>query len=77
MSCSLVLYVHIMKSIWVCQGSYWLIMLDCAGKAAGKDLFEKLDTTKLNLHLKGIMPGLTAKVFRTYNASVTLDKLVP
>jgi DNA topoisomerase-1 len=52
-------------------------MLDCAGKVAGKDLFEKLDTTKLNLHLKAIMPGLTAKVFRTYNASVTLDKLVP
>jgi hypothetical protein len=23
------------------------------------------------------MPALTAKVFRTYNASVTLDKLVP
>jgi hypothetical protein len=23
------------------------------------------------------MPGLTAKVFRTYNASITLDKLVP
>jgi DNA topoisomerase-1 len=63
-----------MKSIWLC---HWLIMLDCAGKTAGKDLFEKLDTTKLNLHLKAIMPGLTAKVFRTYNASVTLDKLVP
>ncbi|CAK9217975.1 unnamed protein product [Sphagnum troendelagicum] len=46
------------------------------GKAEGKDLFDKLDTTKLNLHLKAIMPGLTAKVFRTYNASITLDKLL-
>ncbi|CAK9215968.1 unnamed protein product [Sphagnum troendelagicum] len=45
-------------------------------KAEGKDLFDKLDTTKLNLHLKAIMPGLTAKVFRTYNASITLDKLL-
>ncbi|KAG0585132.1 hypothetical protein KC19_3G261200 [Ceratodon purpureus] len=46
------------------------------GKKEGADLFERLDTTKLNLHLKEIMPGLTAKVFRTYNASVTLDTLL-
>jgi DNA topoisomerase-1 len=57
-------------------GKSVLIMVDCAGKAEGNDLFDKLDTTKLNLHLKAIMPGLTAKVFRTYNASITLDKLV-
>ncbi|KAJ7532871.1 hypothetical protein O6H91_13G023500 [Diphasiastrum complanatum] len=42
-------------------------------KAEGDDLFDKLDTSKLNAHLKEIMPGLTAKVFRTYNASITLD----
>lgn len=46
------------------------------GKKEGDDLFERLDTTKLNLHLKGIMPSLTAKVFRTYNASITLDDLL-
>ncbi|XP_024370141.1 DNA topoisomerase 1 beta [Physcomitrium patens] len=46
------------------------------GKKEGDDLFERLDTTKLNLHLKGIMPSLTAKVFRTYNASITLDNLL-
>lgn len=46
------------------------------GKKEGADLFERLDTTKLNLHLKGIMPSLTAKVFRTYNASITLDDLL-
>ncbi|CAN4103707.1 unnamed protein product [Withania somnifera] len=34
----------------------------------------KLDTSKLNAHLKELMPGLTAKVFRTYNASVTLEQ---
>eukprot|EP00898_Chlorokybus_atmophyticus_P008137 jgi/Chlat1/8324/Chrsp8S08093 len=44
------------------------------GKKKDEDLFDKLDTTRLNLHLKGIMPGLTAKVFRTYNASITLDE---
>ncbi|CAN6455386.1 unnamed protein product [Victoria cruziana] len=44
-----------------------------AGKKEGDDLFDRLDTTKLNAHLKSLMPGLTAKVFRTYNASITLD----
>ncbi|CAN0915822.1 DNA topoisomerase 1 alpha [Linum grandiflorum] len=37
-------------------------------------LFDQLDTSKLNAHLKELMPGLTAKVFRTYNASITLDE---
>ncbi|WCJ32216.1 DNA topoisomerase 1 [Euphorbia peplus] len=44
------------------------------GKKQTDDLFDKLDTSKLNAHLKELMPGLTAKVFRTYNASTTLDK---
>ncbi|KAG0590927.1 hypothetical protein KC19_1G136400 [Ceratodon purpureus] len=46
------------------------------GKKDGADLFDRLDTTKLNVHLKEIMPSLTAKVFRTYNASITLDTLL-
>jgi DNA topoisomerase-1 len=46
------------------------------GKKEGADLFDRLDTTKLNLHLKEMMPSLTAKVFRTYNASITLDRLL-
>ncbi|XP_062195370.1 DNA topoisomerase 1 beta-like [Phragmites australis] len=47
-----------------------------AGKKAGEPLFDKLDTTRLNAHLKDLMPGLTAKVFRTYNASITLDDIL-
>ncbi|XP_011627735.1 DNA topoisomerase 1 alpha isoform X1 [Amborella trichopoda] len=47
-----------------------------SGKKEGDDLFDKLDTSKLNAHLKELMPGLTAKVFRTYNASETLDRLL-
>jgi len=47
-----------------------------AGKKAGDSVFDKLDTTKLNTHLKDLMPGLTAKVFRTYNASITLDAIL-
>ncbi|OMO78682.1 DNA topoisomerase I [Corchorus olitorius] len=46
------------------------------GKSKSDDLFDKLDTSKLNAHLKELMPGLTAKVFRTYNASITLDEML-
>ncbi|XP_027353676.1 DNA topoisomerase 1 alpha-like [Abrus precatorius] len=45
-------------------------------KRPGDDLFDKLDTNKLNAHLKELMPGLTAKVFRTFNASITLDDML-
>lgn len=31
-------------------------------------------TGALNKHLASYMPGLTAKVFRTYNASITLQQ---
>ena len=31
----------------------------------------------LNQHLQSLMPGLTAKVFRTYNASETLQRQLP
>jgi len=31
-------------------------------------------TTSLNKYLQGLMDGLTAKVFRTYNASKTLQE---
>ncbi|GMN48569.1 hypothetical protein TIFTF001_017730 [Ficus carica] len=45
-------------------------------KKGNEDLFDLLDTSKLNAHLKELMPGLTAKVFRTYNASITLDEML-
>ncbi|XP_020235944.1 DNA topoisomerase 1 alpha isoform X2 [Cajanus cajan] len=45
-------------------------------KRPGDDLFDMLDTSKLNAHLKELMPGLTAKVFRTFNASITLDNML-
>ncbi|XP_051148681.1 DNA topoisomerase 1 alpha-like isoform X2 [Andrographis paniculata] len=47
-----------------------------SGKKGGDDLFDEIDTSKLNAHLKELMPGLTAKVFRTYNASITLDDML-
>ncbi|KAJ9495095.1 DNA topoisomerase 1 [Exophiala xenobiotica] len=47
-----------------------------APKKEGDDIFDRLTTTQLNNHLKSYMPGLTAKVFRTYNASFTMSKLL-
>ncbi len=44
------------------------------GKKKGEDLFDRLTTSALNAYLKSLMPGLTAKVFRTYNASITLQQ---
>ena len=44
------------------------------GKTPNSDLFDRLNPTHLNSYLKETMPGLSAKVFRTYNASFTLDK---
>lgn len=45
-------------------------------KSDGDDIFDRLTTTQLNKHLSNYMPGLTAKVFRTYNASFTMSKLL-
>lgn len=43
-------------------------------KEPGDDLFDRLNTQILNKHLNELMEGLTAKVFRTYNASRTLQE---
>ncbi|XP_060517379.1 DNA topoisomerase I, mitochondrial isoform X1 [Cylas formicarius] len=44
------------------------------GKKNGDDLFDRLNTSIMNKHLNDLMEGLTAKVFRTYNASWTLQQ---
>ena len=43
-------------------------------KSDEDELFDRLNTTLLNTYLNDIMPGLSAKVFRTYNASRTLQE---
>ena len=47
-----------------------------APKCEGDDVFDRLTTDKLNKHLRNYMEGLTAKVFRTYNASWTMSTLL-
>ena len=45
-------------------------------KTDGDEIFDRLTTSALNKHLSNYMPGLTAKVFRTYNASFTMANLL-
>jgi len=45
----------------------------CKKKKSTEDVFETLTPSVLNSHLSSLMPGLSAKVFRTYNASMTLQ----
>jgi DNA topoisomerase-1 len=49
----------------------------CRGKGADSNVFDTLSPPVLNKHLDSLMKGLTAKVFRTYNASVTLENELP
>ena len=44
------------------------------GKKPENELFDKISTSSLNDYLHGFMEGLSAKVFRTYNASITLQQ---
>ncbi|KAL8730773.1 MAG: hypothetical protein Q9166_003843 [cf. Caloplaca sp. 2 TL-2023] len=47
-----------------------------APKGDGDEIFDRLNTSTLNKHLSNYMSGLTAKVFRTYNASYTMSTLL-
>jgi len=64
-------YGELGKSVYRCLKAF------CSGKKDNDDVFETLDPPTLNKHLTSLMKGLTAKVFRTYNASVTLEKELP
>lgn len=60
--------VKVIPSIWK------NIEMFLKGKKPEEDLFDKIDAQALNDYLKSQMDGLTAKVFRTYNASSTLEQ---
>lgn len=46
----------------------------CKKKKPSEEVFHSINPTLLNAHLKKFMDGLSAKVFRTYNASRTLQE---
>jgi len=45
----------------------------CSGKKPADQVFDKVSARALNQYLQKFMPGLTAKVFRTFHASHTLE----
>lgn len=50
------------------------LQLFMENKSGSDDLFDRLNTAVMNKHLSELMEGLTAKVFRTFNASWTLQQ---
>jgi len=60
--------VGVDKRVWKNVGLFM------ENKKGEDDLFDRVDTSRVNAHLNSIMDGLTAKVFRTYNASITLQR---
>jgi len=65
--------IRYQNSVAVEKRVYKNLKLFMENKKAGDDLFDRLNTTILNQYLNSLMDGLTAKVFRTYNASHTLQ----
>jgi DNA topoisomerase-1 len=62
------------NSVSVEKRVYKNLKLFMENKSEGDDLFDRLNTASLNKYLNTLMDGLTAKVFRTYNASQTLQE---
>ncbi|KAG8182189.1 hypothetical protein JTE90_017140 [Oedothorax gibbosus] len=62
------------NSVPVEKKAYRNLKIFMENKQPGDDLFDRLNTSILNKYLNDLMEGLTAKVFRTYNASKTLQE---
>jgi len=65
--------IRFTKNFKVNSAVYKNLQTSCSGKKNGK-LFPKINATSLNGYLKTLLPGLTAKVFRTWKASSILQK---
>ncbi|GAU96790.1 hypothetical protein RvY_08181 [Ramazzottius varieornatus] len=66
--------IRYLNSVEVEKRVFKNLKLFLAKKSPEDDVFDRLNTTDLNKHLSELMEGLTAKVFRTYNASFTLQE---
>ncbi|GAA28973.2 DNA topoisomerase 1 [Clonorchis sinensis] len=66
--------IRYQNSVAVPKRVFKNVRLFLQNKKENDDLFDRLNTTVLNQYLRELMEGLTAKVFRTYNASRTLEE---
>uniref|UniRef100_A0AAR2JLJ1 DNA topoisomerase 1 n=1 Tax=Pygocentrus nattereri TaxID=42514 RepID=A0AAR2JLJ1_PYGNA len=65
------------KALEMCSSIFLNLSINCYFKILMPHIFTSAlmhQTTILNKHLQELMDGLTAKVFRTYNASITLQQ---
>jgi len=62
------------NSVTVTDQVYENIASFCSGKKPDEDVFDKVSPSIVNEYFKEFMEDLSAKVFRTYNASITLQQ---
>jgi DNA topoisomerase-1 len=66
--------VRYCKKVKIDEVAYANIKDFIMNKNKKEDLFDKISSTSLNNYLDSLMEGLTAKVWRTYNASMLFQK---
>lgn len=66
--------IRYVKKVQVSEVVYNNLKTFMEGKNKEDDLFDKINSSDLNKYLQEFLTGLTAKVFRTYNASHLFQK---
>ncbi|SCQ16557.1 topoisomerase I, putative [Plasmodium ovale] len=66
--------IRYFNTVKIDKQAYINMIIFCKNKSRDEGVFDQINCSKLNDYLKEIMPTLSAKVFRTYNASITLDQ---
>ncbi|EUD68229.1 DNA topoisomerase I [Plasmodium inui San Antonio 1] len=66
--------IRYFNTVMLDKQAYINMIIFCKNKHKDEGVFDQINCSKLNDYLKEIMPTLSAKVFRTYNASITLDE---
>ncbi len=67
-------YIHFYAYVAVGKRVCKNVQLFMDNKKGSDVLLDRLNTSILNEYLNGLMPGLTARVLHTYNASITLQQ---
>lgn len=66
--------IQYVNTVAVEPGVYRCLEGFSSGKKPDEMIFDQIDTGDVNEYFKRFMPELSAKVFRTYNASITLQE---
>ncbi|OII77302.1 DNA topoisomerase I [Cryptosporidium andersoni] len=66
--------IRYFNTVCIDAAAFYNLMLFCKNKEKHENVFDQINMSSLNQYLKSIMPELSAKVFRTFNASITLER---